>query len=97
MRLVIIWLTLSILPIAVVSWISTLLIRLSSLWKRRETIATVFGMVLLMGYMLFCMNTGALIGEGGEASEMLTQLMVSQQSRIRSLSTAFPPMRWAAR
>ena len=95
-RLVIVWLTLSILPIAVVSWISTLLIRLSSLWKRRETIATVFGMVLLMGYMLFCMNTGALIGEGGEASEMLTQLLVSQQSRIRSLSTAFPPMRWAA-
>ena len=95
-RLVVVWLTLSILPIAVVSWVSTLLIRLSALWKRREMIATVCGIVFLVGYMFLCMNMGMFVGDNGGATDALTKFMLSQQGRIETMFSFFPPLRWAA-
>ena len=96
-RLAAVWLTLAILPIVAVSWLSTLLIRLSMIWKRRELIATISGIILLLAYMIFCMNMGAMVGDNGEATEMLTNLLISQQGRINAFFSFFPPMRWALR
>ncbi len=96
-RLAVVWLTLSILPIMIVSWISTLLIRLSALWKRREMIATVSGIILLIAYMIFCFNMGSIMGGDEEASEMVARFLASQQGRIESMFVFFPPLRWAVK
>ena len=97
LRLLFVWLSLSMLPIVVVTWISTLLIRLSSLWKHRDAIATACGIIFLLLYMVFCMNMGAFYGSEGESVDAVTRFMLSQQDRIEGSFTFFPPMRWAAR
>ncbi len=96
LRLAAVWLTLSMLPIAAIALLSTLLIRLSSLWKRRELLATICGLVFLAVYLVFCMNMGYMAGDNENASEMLANLLASQQARIQAMFSFFPPMRWAA-
>lgn len=94
-RLILVWAGVAALPIAVVSFLSTLLIRLSALWKRREIVATVGGIALLIGYMFLCMNLGSIAGDHPEA--FLTQFLTDHMSRIQSLTRFFPPAGWAAR
>ena len=53
-----------ILPIVLVSFVSTLLIRLSSLWKHRDIIATVSGIVFIGAYMFLAFNMGSISGSG---------------------------------
>lgn len=95
LRLALVWLGAAALPIVAVAWLSTLLIRLSALWKRREMVATVGGIVLLIAYMYLCMNLGSLAGGDG-AQEYLIQFLSSNQARIQSMARVFPPAGWAA-
>ncbi len=85
-----------VLPIAIVAFVSTLLIRFSSLWKHRDTVATVFGLAFMGAYMYFAFNMGAVSG-GGEANDMLIQFMQSNFARIDTMTRAFPPAAWAAK
>lgn len=94
-RVVLVWLGVAVLPIAVVSFLSTLLIRLSALWKRREIIVTVSGILLLVAYMFLCMNIGSITGSA-DPGEMLQAFFTSYQGRIQAMTRIFPPAGWAA-
>ena len=95
-RLILVWAGVAVLPIAIVSFLSTLLIRLTALWKRREMVATVGGIALLIAYMILCMNMGAITG-GGDAETVLTEFMTNNLFRIQAITRIFPPAAWAAR
>ena len=95
-RMLLVWLGVAVLPIAIVAFLSTLLIRLSSLWKRREMVATVGGIALLIAYMFLCMNMGSMAG-GEDGREVLKAFFVSNQARIEAITRFFPPASWAAR
>ena len=95
-RCLLVWPGLSVLPIAVVSFLSTLLIRLSALWKHREMVVTVAGITVLIAYMILCMNMGNLFGSD-EAGDVLKSFFLSNQARIESLTRIFPPAGWAAK
>jgi len=96
LRGVIVWLGVSVLPIAIVSFISSLLIRLSSLWKHREMVVTVAGIVLLVAYMALCMGMGNMFGSD-DAGDMMRAFFTSNQARIEGLTRIFPPAGWAAK
>lgn len=84
-----------VLPIVIIAFISTLLIRLSALWKRRDLIVTVLGIGFMVAYMFLAMNIGSLTGSG-EANDVLTQFMASNSARIQSMTRLFPPAAWGA-
>ena len=96
LRGVIVWLGVSVLPIAIVSFISSLLIRLSALWKHREMVVTVAGIVLLVAYMALCMGMGNMFGSD-DAGDMMRAFFTSNQARIEGLTRIFPPAGWAAK
>ncbi|MBR1585744.1 MAG: ABC transporter permease [Clostridia bacterium] len=95
LRAILVWAAIAVLPMVIVAFLSTLLIRLSSLWKRREMVATVGGIALLIAYMILCMNLGSVAGDDAEA--YLMQFLTSNLSRIESITRLFPPAAWAAR
>ncbi len=95
-RMILVWLGVAVLPIVIIAFLSTLLIRLSFLWKRREIVATVGGIALMVGYMIFCMNMGSMFG-GDESADFLTQFFTSNATRIESMTRLFPPAAWAAK
>jgi len=94
LRLILVWLGAAALPIVIVSLISTLLIRLSALWKRREMVVTVGGIVFLIAYMYLCMNLGSIAG-GDDPQAFLAQFFSDNQARIQTMSRMFPPVGWA--
>ena len=96
-RMLILWLTVAMLPIAIVSVISTGLIRFSSLWKRRDLIATVFGMVFLVAYMYAAGTMGGMAGDSSAGGEMIEQFMAQNTARIEAMTRIFPPAAWAAK
>ena len=85
-----------VLPIVIIAFVSTLLIRFSALWKHRDTIATVSGIVFLAAYMFLAFNMGAVSG-GGEGTELLQQFVESNTVRITAMTRTFPPAGWAAK
>ena len=85
-----------VLPIVIVSFVSTLLIRLSALWKHRDRIATASGIVFIGAYMFRAFNMGSITGSG-EAYDFLTKFMQSNTARIESMTRMFPPAAWAAK
>ncbi len=87
-----------ILPIVLVSFVSTLLIRLSSLWKHRDIIATVSGIVFIGAYMFLAFNMGSISGSGeGGMEEFAAAFIGSNMARVDALTHAFPPAAWAAK
>lgn len=94
LRMILVWLGVPVLPIVIVAFLSTLLIRLSALWKKREAVVTVGGIVLLVAYMLLCMNLGSITGDHPE--EFFAQFLSSNMTRIQALTRIFPPAGWAA-
>ena len=97
-RVLLVWLGVSVLPIVIISFLSTLLIRLSSLWKHRETVATVGGIALMVLYFIFCFSMGNITGGAAEdGSAMLTAFFTNYSTRIESISRYFPPAGWAAK
>lgn len=97
LRVLLVWPALSVLPIVIVSFLSTLLIRLSALWKHREMVVTVGGIVLMVAYFIVCFGMGNITGSAGDGNEMLTQFFKNNSDRIESMSRFFPPAGWAAR
>ncbi len=96
LRMILVWLGVAALPIVIVAFLSTLLIRLSFLWKRREIVATVGGIALMVGYMIFVMNMSSTFS-GEESADLLTQFLTSNQARIEAMTRIFPPASWAAK
>ena len=87
-----------VLPIVIVAFVSTLLIRLSSLWKHRDAIATVSGILFLALYMYAAFNMGAISGsENSEAADMIAKFMQSNYARVDAITRAFPPAGWGAK
>jgi len=76
--------------------VSSLLIRLSALWKHREILLTVSGIVLMVGYMILMMNMGQITGDTADGGEMIRQLVESSSARIGAMTKIFPPAAWAA-
>ena len=97
LRMILVWLGVAVLPIVIVAFLSTLLIRLSFLWKRREIVATVGGIALMVAYMIFCMNMGNMFGDASSGGDLLTQFLTSNQARIEAMTRIFPPASWAAK
>ena len=95
LRMVLVWLLVSVLPICIVTFISALLIRLSALWKKRELIMTVGGFIFFVLYMILMMNLGAITGDSADGGEMVQQLVMNNSEMIKNVSTMFPPAQWA--
>ena len=95
LRMVIVWLTVAMLPVAMISFVSALLIRISALWKHRELVATVGGIAFFIAYMFLMMNVGQITGNSSESSDMIRNFFLSYADRINSMTSLFPPARWA--
>ena len=95
-RALIVGLGAPILPIVIVTFISTLLIRLSALWKHRDIIATVSGIVFIGAYMFLAFNMGSMSGSE-ESANLIAQFMQSNTARVEALTRMFPPAAWAAK
>lgn len=94
LRMVLVLLGAAVLPIVIVTFLSTILIRFSALWKRREMVATIFGIGFLIVYMAFSMQLGGMMPEQPE--NFLASFFLQHQARIQALSGFFPPAGWAA-
>ncbi len=97
LRLIPVWLLADVIPVALVTLISTLLIRLTALWRHREMLSTVFGVIFLVLYMLVMANVGGMTGDSATGGEMIQKFMAGYGGRIDLITRAFPPARWAAR
>ena len=95
LRLVIVWLCAAMLPIAIISFVSALLIRISALWKHRELVATVGGIAFFIAYMILMMNVGQITGESAEGGNIVGDMVMNNEAQIKSMSSAFPPAAWA--
>ena len=95
-RMIVVWLLIGLLPICLIAFLSSLLIRLSTLWKHREILLTVSGIVLLIGYMIVMMNIGGITGDAADGGQMLEQFVKSNSTRIQGMTKLFPPAAWAA-
>ena len=96
LRMIPVWLLISLLPICVIAFLSSLLIRLSALWKHREILLTVSGILLLVAYMILMMNIGNITGDAADGGEMMKQFVTSNSARIAGMTKMFPPAAWAA-
>ncbi|MBR3738879.1 MAG: hypothetical protein IKN04_00290 [Clostridia bacterium] len=85
-----------ILPIVAVAFVSTLLIRLSGLWKHRDMIATVSGIIFIGAYMFLAFNMGSISGSG-DMEDFVASFLGSNMARVDALTRAFPPAAWAAK
>ena len=97
LRMAVVWLLVSLLPICIIAFLSSLLIRVSSLWKHREMLMTVGGIVLLVAYMFVMGNLGGMTGDSADGGSMLLQFVTSNTGRIETLTKIFPPAGWAAK
>ena len=96
LRMVVVWMLIALIPICVIAFVSSLLIRLSALWKHREILLTVSGLALMVAYMFLMMNMGSITGNSSEGGEMIRQLVESSSARIGAMTQLFPPAAWAA-
>jgi len=96
LRMIFVWLLIALLPICIIAFVSSLLIRISGLWKHRELVVTVAGIALMVGYMFLMMNLGGITGDSAEGGEMMQRFMMDNSSRIQSMTAMFPPAAWAA-
>lgn len=85
-----------ILPIVIVSFVSTLLIRFSALWKHRDIIATVSGILFIGAYMYLAFNMGSISGSGN-MDDLVSTFMQSNMTRVEAVTKMFPPAGWAAK
>lgn len=94
LRLALLTVSAPVIPVAIAALLSTLLIRLTSLWKRREAAATIGGILFLGIYMFCCMRVGALVND--DSQEYIANFLSDNSARIATLTRAFPPTAWAA-
>ncbi len=96
LRMIPVWLTVSILPICIVTFLSALLIRLSALWKHREAMMTVGGMVLMMAYFVFIFAINTQPMDEMESMAGMIQLLTNNKALLQGITYLFPPAVWAA-
>ena len=96
-RLIPVWLLIALLPICIIAFVGSLIIRVSALWKHREMVMTVGGIALMIGYMFLMMNLGGVTGDSAESGEMLQRFMMDNTARIEGMTSMFPPAAWAAK
>ncbi len=96
LRMIVVWLLIAIMPICLIAFVSSLLIRLTALWKHREILLTVSGIALMVGYMFLMTNMGQITGDSADGGEMIKQLVESSSARIGAMTKLFPPAAWAA-
>ena len=97
LRLIPVWLLIAVLPICIIAFVSSLIIRVSGLWKHRELVMTVVGIALMVGYIFLMMNLGSVTGDSADGGEMMQRFMMDYSSRIESMTSMFPPAVWAAK
>ena len=97
LRMIPVWLLIALLPICIIAFVSSLIIRVSGLWKHREMVMTVGGIALMVGYMFLMMNLGGVTGDSAESGEMLQRFMMDNSARIEGMTSMFPPSAWAAK
>ena len=97
LRLIPVWLLIALLPICIIAFVGSLIIRVSALWKHREMVMTVGGIALMVGYMILMMNLGGATGDSVESGEMLHRFMMDNTARIEGMTSMFPPAAWAAK
>jgi ABC-2 type transport system permease protein len=97
LRLIPVWLLIALLPICIIAFVGSLIIRVSALWKHREMVMTVGGIALMVGYMILMMNLGGATGDSVESGEMLQRFMMDNTARIEGMTSMFPPAAWAAK
>lgn len=86
--------TAPMLPIAIVTGLSTLLIRLSALWKHREAFTIIGSVVLIAGVVYAQMSLTMHIPENAGGAFFLAMLS-GNLSFLENLAYGFPPVRWA--
>ena len=96
LRMVLVWLLIAVLPICIIAFVASLLIRLTGLWKHREMMMTVCGIGFMVVYMLVMMNLGGMTGDAASNGEMLQKFVLDNSARIKSMTAMFPPAQWAA-
>ncbi len=97
LRMVLVWLTASLIPIAIITLVSALLIRISVLWKHRELMATVGGIAFFIAYMFLMMNVGRVTGDAADGGELIRNFVMNYTTRIDAMTGMFPPARWAVK
>ncbi len=95
-RMVLVWLTVSVLPICIVTFLSALLIRLTALWKHREMMMTVGGMALMLAYFAFVFSINSNPQTEAEAAEAMMEMLTKHNGLLQSITRMFPPAAWAA-
>lgn len=95
-RMVLVWLTVAILPICIVTLLSALLIRLTALWKHRETMLTIGGMALMIAYFVFIMYINSSPMDDEQAMESMMAMMTQHNGMLHTITRIFPPAAWAA-
>jgi ABC-2 type transport system permease protein len=84
---------LPMVPIAVISLLSFVLIRVSALWKRREVMTVVISMLFLVGFMWAEMQFSMSLQED-DLSVAILQLVMKQNSVLDLIAGLYPPIRW---
>ncbi len=84
---------LPIIPIAISSLLSFLLIRVSALWKRREGVTTVMSFLLLGAFLALEMSFTMNVDED-EMGALLLRLFLGQSSITSLMLRAYPPLQW---
>ena len=81
-----------LVPIAIVTLLSFLLIRISALWKRREALTVIFSMAFLMGFMW--LNMSFSMSAQDDMNAMILQLVLRQRQVLSLIAGLYPPVQW---
>lgn len=84
---------LPIIPIAIVTLISFLLIRVSALWKRREGVTVLFSFVFI-ALILYWETTVTSNIDESDMEKFMMELLKSQRQLINLIFAFFPPIAW---
>ncbi|HRX08675.1 MAG TPA: hypothetical protein P5559_05875 [Candidatus Limiplasma sp.] len=88
-------LAIPLLPMIVVTLLSFVLVRLSSLWKHREALTMVFSVAFIFLVVFGQMQLTSSINSGNPA-DIMQQLAQSQHAMLQGMSSFYPPAAWFA-
>ena len=94
LRLIPVFLFLPVLPLAIVALLSFLLMKLSGFARHRDQAVTFLSVLFMLAYLLFCSTMGATLG--GDGANAVADVLTRPNGLLQSMSSAFPPARWAA-
>ncbi len=80
-------------PVAISALLSGVLIRISALWKRRESVTIIFCFLLMIGIMLLQMNLSMNAAEE-QMGNAIASLLFGKTSLTEMLLNVYPPIKW---